>query len=339
MKSTLVAALAVVMMSSAAWAQVYRIAGSVPIAGSGAWDYLRADPDSRRLYVSHSDVVVVLDLDTHREIGKLTGFGFIHGIVLAKDLHVGFLSDGQKNEVIVFDPATLRITNKIRTAANPNSMVYDHATGRLFVGHKPSRSMTVIRASTGQIEKTIPLGGIPEFPVSDARGNVYVNIEDKSEILQIDAKSLTIKTRWSLSPCQSPSGLAFDGQKNRLFAACDNKLMALVDADTGKLVNTLPIGGEPDAAAFDPKTKLAFSSNGDGTLTVIAERGNGYAVAQNLKTEQGARTMTLDAKTHNVYLSTAKLGPPPIPTPQNPNPPKHPTAIEGSFHVLIAIAK
>jgi hypothetical protein len=216
-------------------------------------------------------------------------------------------------------------------------MVYDEATGRLFVGHKASQSATVIQVATGQVEGTIRLGGIPEFPVSDGRGNVYVNIDDKSEIVQIDSKSLAIKARWPLAPCKSPSGLAYDPGQRRLFAACENNLMAIVDADSGKLLATPAIGGKPDAAGYDPITKLAFSSNGDGTLTIIADRGNGkYEVVQNLQTQKGARTMTLDAKTHTIYLSTAELGPPPSPTPENPHPVSHPTAIPGTFKVLIA---
>ena len=324
-------------LTSAAIAQDYRVAGSFPLGGNGAWDYLKADAETRRLYVSHSSEVVVLDLDTQKEVGRLTGFGFVHGIVIVKELHTGFLSDGQKNEVVTFDPATLRIKERIKTLANPNSMAYDQGSGRLFVGHKPSRSMMVIRAASGQIEKTIQLDGIPEFPMSDSAGNIYVNIDDKSEIVKIDAKTLEIKAHWPLSPCQSPSGLAFDAHRNRLFAACGNKLMAVVDAGTGKLIATPPIGSGPDAAAFDPQTKLAFSSNGDGTLTVVADRGDRYTVIQNLRTEDGARTMTLDTENHHIYLSAAKLGPPPAPTTENPNPPKHPTAIAGSFHVLVAI--
>jgi outer membrane protein assembly factor BamB len=233
-------------------------------------------------------------------------------------------------------PTTLKIKGRITTLANPNSMVYDRSSGRLFVGHKPSKSITVIRASSGEIEKVIPLGGVPEFPVTDGAGSIFVNINDQSEIVRIDAKSMTIKSRWPLKPCQSPSGLAFDEQKNRLFSACDNKLMAVMDAGTGKLISTLPIGDGPDAATFDPETRLAFSSNGDGTLTVIAEHGDGYAVVQNLRTEVGARTMTLDIKNHSIYLPTAKLGPPPAPTAENPNPPKHPTAIAGTFHLIVA---
>ena len=172
--------------------------------------------------------------------------------------------------------------------------------------------------------------------MSDGAGSIFINIDDQSEIIRIDANSMTIKARWPLKPCQSPSGLAFDEQKNRLFSACENKLMAVMDAGTGELISTLPIGDGPDAAAFDPETRLAFSSNGNGTLTVIAEHGAGYAVVQNLRTEVGARTMTLDMKNHGIYLSTAKLGPPPAPTPENPNPPKHPTAVAGTFHLIVA---
>ncbi len=243
---------------SGAFAQVYRVAQFIPLGGVGAWDYPKADSEARRLYVSHSGEVLVLDLDTRKVVGKLTGFGFIHGIVIVKELQTGFLSDSQKNEVIAFDPSTLTIKGRIKTSANPNSMAYDAASGRLFVGHKPSKSMTVIRTSSLEIEKIIPLGGIPEFPVSDTGGNVYVNIDDTSEIVQIDARSLAIKARWPLKPCQFPSGLALDAQKHRLFAACDNRLLAVVDAATGKLIATVSIGKGPDAAGFDPNTRVAF---------------------------------------------------------------------------------
>jgi WD40 repeat protein len=317
-------------------AQTYHVSRTIPLGGSGAWDYLSADVQARRLYVSHSGEVIVLDLDSGKRVGEMNGFGFIHGILIVKNLSTGFLSDGRKNEIISFDPATLAIKGTLKTAANPNSMVYDEATRKLFVGHKPSRSMTVINPATMTIEATIQLGGIPEFPVSDQAGNIFVNIDDKSEITEIDARTLKIKAHWPLLPCQSPSGLAFDRAERRLFTACDDKLMAIVNADTGKVIATVPIGGEPDAARFDPVTHLAFSSNGDGTLTVIAKRRSGrYKVAQTVATEPGARTMALDEKTHTIYLSTAKLGPPPSPTPENPNPPKHPTAVAGSFKLVV----
>jgi hypothetical protein len=231
-KKMFLSSAALLLSGSLACAQDYQISRSITLGGNGAWDYLNADSDSRRLYVSHSSEVVVLDLDTQKEVGRLAGFGFIHGIAIVKEFGIGFLSDGQKNQVVIFDPSTLAIKGRIETLANPNSMAYDQATGFLFVGHKPSRSMTVIRASSGKIEANIKLDGIPEFPISDGNGN----IDDKSEIVRIDAKSLTVKARWPLNPCQGPSGLALDQQKRRLFAACDNKLMAVVNADSGKLI-------------------------------------------------------------------------------------------------------
>lgn len=317
-------------------AQRHAVAGSIPLGGQGAWDYLRADSDARRLYVSHSGEVVVVDLDTHKRIGQMTGFGFIYGMVIVKAVNTGFLSDGQKNEIVVFDLMSLQVKRRIHTAANPNSMAYDASTGRLFVGHKPSKSMTVIDAATGQIADTIALGGIPEFPVADHSSNLYVNMEDKSEIVRIDTRALKITARYPVLPCKAPSGLAIDEGKRRLFAACGNKLMAVVNADTGAIVATLPIGEGPDAAAFDPGTNLAFSSNGGGDLTIIQDQGSDhYKVAQNLSTENGARTMALDDKTHSVFLSVAKLGPPAAATADNPHPPDHPVALPGTFKLLV----
>lgn len=329
---------ALVLLSSVAFAQHYKLASPIPLGGDGAWDYLLADAEARRLYVSHSGEVVVLDLDTRQRIGTLSGFGFIHGIVIIDHSTRGFLSDGQKNEVVTFDPKTLTITGRIKTAANPNSMVFDPATGRLFVGHKPSKTITVIEARTGAIVGSVPVGGVPEFPVADGAGNVYVNIDDKSEIVQIDSRTMKIKTHWPLNPCVSPSGLAIDTIKHRLFAACDNKMMAVVNAETGRVIKTLPSGDGPDAAAFDPGTGIVYASNGDGTLTLMkSSNQDNYEVIQNLVTAPGARTMALDTKTGSVYLSTAKLGPPPSSTPENPHPPTHPTAVEGSFKLVVAI--
>lgn len=323
------------LITAPALSQTYKVTGSIELGGNGAWDYLLADSDSRRLYVSHSSEVVVLDLDTHKVVGRMTGFGFVHGIVIVKNLNTGFLSDGQKNEVVTFDPATLQIKGRLATAANPNSMAYNAATGSLFVGHKPSQSITVIQASTGQIVKSIPLGGIPEFPVSD-EASVFVNIQDKNEIVRIDAKTLAITGHFPLAPCEGPGGLAIDKENRRLFAACDNKLMAIVNADTGAVVTTVPIGGGPDAARFDADRHLAFSSNGEGSLTVIAEEGSDhFRVIQALATELGARTMALDAKTHTIFLSKAKLGPPPAQTTANPHPPNHPTALPGTFKLIV----
>lgn len=338
MKSSYCAALFTVLglLPIGASAQQYAVAGSIPLGGQGAWDYLRADSDARRLYVSHSSEVVVLDLDSKQVVGKLTGFGFVHGIVIVKSLNTGFLSDGQKNEVVTFDSKTLQIKDRIKTVANPNSMAYDTVTGKLFVGHKPSKSISAINAATGKIVGRIELPGIPEFPATDGRSSLFVNIEDKNEMVRIDTKTLKITAHYPLSPCTGPGGLAIDLQRHRLFAACGNQTMAVVNSDTGAVVASLPIGDGPDAAGFDPGTRLAFSSNGGGNLTVITEEGEDrYRVIQTVVTEPGARTMALDEATHTIFLSTAKLGAPPAPTAENPHPPNHPTAIAGSFKLVV----
>jgi DNA-binding beta-propeller fold protein YncE len=323
-------------LAAPTFAQQYAVSGSIPLGGSGAWDYLKADSAARRLYVSHSGDVNVIDLDTQKPVGKLSGFGFIHGILIVPGKDLGFLSDGQKNEVVSFNPRTLQVLNRIKTDANPNSLAYDPGTGRLFVGHKPTQSMTVISVATGKIEGSIPVGGLPEFPIADGLGSIFLNIDDKSEIVRIDAASLKVVAHWPLAPCVSPSGLAYSPASHRLFAACDNKMMAVVDSNTGKVVATPPIGEGPDAAAYDQARKLIFSSNEDGTLTVIADLGaDKYQVVQTIPTQKGARTMALDTKTHTAYLSSAELGPPPAKTPENPNPTHHPTSLPDTFHLIV----
>jgi hypothetical protein len=323
------------LASTPTFAQNYAISTTVPLAGTGAWDYLLADTAARRLYVSHSGDVNVLDLDTQKVVGKLTGFGFIHGILIVNPT-LGFLSDGQKNEVVVFNPKTLEIKQKIADVANPNSLAYDAETQRLFIGHKPSKSMSVLDVPTLKIVGSVALNSLPEFPVADGHGTIYLNIDDKSEIAVIDAKTMQIKAHWPLAPCESPSGLAYSAASHRLFAACDNKIMAVVDSTTGKVVATPAIGASPDADAFDPGRKLIFSSSDEGTLTVLADRGGDkYEVLQNVATEPGARTLALDTKTHIVYISSAKLGPKPTATADNPYPPHHPTSLPDSFHVIV----
>jgi DNA-binding beta-propeller fold protein YncE len=316
-------------------AQKYAVTGSIPLGGSGAWDYVTADTAARRLYVSHSAEVNVIDLDTRKVVGTMTGFGFVHGVLIVRP-DLGVLSDGGKAEVVVFNPKTLEIKQKIKTDANPNSLAYDAATGRLFIGHKPTKSMTVLNVATMKIEGSVPVGGLPEFPIADGKGTIFLNIDDKSEIVKIDAKTMQIVAHWPLAPCESPSGLAYSAATHRLFAACDNKLLAVVDSATGKVVATPAIGGSPDAAVYDQARKLILTSNDDGTLTVIADRGGDkFEVLQNLATEKGARTMALDAKTHAAYISAAKLGPPPVATPDNPNPTHHATSVPGTFHVIV----
>jgi YVTN family beta-propeller protein len=317
------------------YAQGFKTSGSVQIGGSGGWDYLTADAQNRRLYVSHGTEVVVVDLDSQHVVTKISGFGGVHGIFPANDLGKGFVTDGRTNQVVVFDLKTNEIKNKVQAGTNPDGAVYDPASQRLFAFNGRSSNATVIDGKTEKVVATIPLDGKPEFPVADGKGYVYVNIEDKSEIVKIDSKNAKQVAKWSLSPCESPSGLAMDPSSDRLFSVCDNKMMAVVDARSGKVVATPPVGEGPDAAGFDPELKLAFSSNGEsGNLTVVHEDGKDkYSVVETVPTVEGARTMALDEKTHTIYLSSAKYGPP-GPNAGGSGRPR-PSVLPGSFKLLI----
>jgi YVTN family beta-propeller protein len=315
-------------------AQSYKKTGSISIGGTGGWDYLTADSENHRLYVSHGGEVEIIDTESEKQIGNIPGMNRIHGIAIADDLNTGFVSDGGSNQIVVFDLKTLKVKDKVKAGSNPDGIVYDPASKRVFAFNGRSQDATAVDASTGRVDGTIALGGKPEFPVSDGAGSVYDNIEDKNEIVRINSKTLQVTAHWSVAPCDSPSGLAMDRAGRRLFAVCDGKKMAVVDADSGKVVATPQIGEGPDAAAYDPTTKLAFSSNGEGTLTVVRNTGRDqYAVAQTVPTAKGARTMALDSKTHKIYLSTADFGAAPESTSQNPH--SRPSILPGTFRVLI----
>jgi DNA-binding beta-propeller fold protein YncE len=250
------------------------------------------------------------------------------------------VSDGRDNQVTIFDLKTLQTISTAKTGTNPDGIVYDSFSKRVFTFNGRSSNSTAIDGQTGKVEGTIALGGKPEFPVSDGKGNVYANIEDKSEIVRIDPKTLTVKSRWPLSPqCESPSGLAMDVNTRRLFPVCDNKVMTVVDADSGKVITTVPTGEGTDAAAFDPERKLIFSSNGeDGTLTVIKEMSpDKYGLVANVETQRGARTMALDLKTHKLYLSDAEFGPPPAATADHPHPWR--SIKPGTFKLLVVASE
>jgi DNA-binding beta-propeller fold protein YncE len=326
-------------LASAGWAQspVYKQAGSIQIGGRGGWDYLTADEQNRRLYVSHETEVEVINLDSEKPIGKISGMTRIHGIALANDLGVGFISDGGANELVEFGLKNLQVQRKIKAGTNPDGILYDNSSKRVFAFNGRSQDATVINAANGTSAGNIKLGGKPEFPVSDGKGSIFVNIEDRSEIAKIDANSLQIQAHWTLKPCESPSGLAIDPNNRRLFSVCDNKLMAIVDADSGKVVATPAIGEGPDAAAFDPAQRLVFSSNGEsGTLTVIRQVSKDeYREEPDVKTADGARTMTLDRKTHRLYLPTADFGPATKPTQDNPHPRR--SILPGTFRILVLV--
>ena len=326
------------LLCSPLLAQSYHVSGNIQLGGTGGWDYLSADASHRRLYVSHGTEVDVIDLDSGKPVGKITDLKGVHGIAVADGMNTGFISDGRSNEVVAFDLDTLAVKQKIPAGTNPDGIVFDPASKRVFAFNGRSQNATVIDAANLRVAGTIALGGKPEFPVADGQGNVYDNIEDKSEIVQIDSKTLEVKAHWPVAPCESPSGLAMDTENRRLFAVCDGGKMAVVDADSGKVVATPAIGDGPDAAAFDPGKRLAFSSNGDGTLTVVQEVSkDSYKVLENVPTVKGARTMTLDSKTHKIYLSSASYGPAPAASASNPR--QRPSILPGSFKILIVSPK
>ncbi|HEY6895552.1 MAG TPA: YncE family protein [Rhodanobacteraceae bacterium] len=287
----------------------YHITGEIQIGGEGGWDYLTVDSAARRLYVSHATHVVVVDVDSNKVVGDIPDTPGVHGIAIAPELNRGFISNGRGNTVTIFDLKTLKATGSAATGENPDSIRYDPGSSRVFAFNGRSKSATVIDAKTGKVAATISLPGKPEFSVADGKGHVYVNVEDTGEIAEIDAAKATMTKKYSLSPCEEPSGLAIDAKNRRLFSVCSNRVMAISDPDAGKVIASPAIGAGSDGAAFDPGTGYAFSSNGDGTLTIVQQTGGKWDVAENVATERGARTIALDEKTHKVYLPTAKTAP------------------------------
>jgi DNA-binding beta-propeller fold protein YncE len=322
--------------SSFAAAPGYHVTATYKVGGDGGWDYLTTDASARRVYISRGTHVMVLDADSGKVVGDIPDTQGVHGIALAPDLGRGFTSNGREGTVTIFDIKTLApIGEKVKVGQNPDAILYDPATKRVFTFNGRSQDSTAIDATNGQVLGTIKLGGKPEFAVSDVKGEIFVNIEDKSELDAIDPAKLEVKSKWPLAPCKEPSGLAIDRKNRRLFVGCDNKMMAVVDADNGKVLATPAIGEGVDATAFDDETGLAFASCGqDAVLTVVKEESpDKFSVAETIPTENGARTMALDAKTHNVFVVTAKFGPPPAATAANPHP--WPSTIPGSFVVLM----
>ena len=289
----------------------YSVIKIVPVGGEGFWDYLSVDSDGRRLYISHGTHVQVMDIDSCSLVGDIPDTQGVHGIALAPELGRGFTSNGRANTVTIFDLKTLKTIGTVNAGTNPDCIVYDGVAKRVFTMNGRSSNATAITASDGTVAGTLELGGKPEFAVADGKGSIYVNIEDKSELVQFDAQKLNVLNRWPLAPCEEPSGLAIDQANRRLFAGCHNQMMAVVDADTGKVIATPAIGQGVDANRFDPETKYAFSSNGDGTLTVVHEDSpEKFTVVDNVPTKRSARTMALDLKTHNIFLSAADFEPP-----------------------------
>jgi DNA-binding beta-propeller fold protein YncE len=316
-------------------AKAYAVVERWKLGGPGGWDYLAADAVARRLYVSHSDRVVVLDLDNGRRVGEIAHTDGVHGIAIAPGLGRGFVSNGRADSVTAFDLETLHTLAEIRVDAhNPDAILYDPFTRRVFTFNGRSANATAIDATTLKPLGNIALDGKPEFAVSDARGRVYANIEDKSELTAIDPKALKVVASWPLADCTDPTGLALDPAHGRLFSACQNGRMVVTDASDGRRVAAIPIGQGPDGAAFDAATGLAFSSNGEGTLTIAHEDDpEHFSVVENVATQRSARTVTLDTKTHRLFLSAAQLGPPPPATPDRPHP--RAAIVPDTFTILV----
>jgi YVTN family beta-propeller protein len=315
-------------------ASKYRIANKIHVDGEGGWDYLTMDDSTSRLFISHATVCNVLDVKGKKPAGTIPDTKGIHGIALAGDLNKGFTSNGRDTSVTVFNLKTLAFIAKIKTTGNnPDAILYDPFTHRVFTFNGRSSNSTVIDAKTNQVIGTIPLSGKPEFSVTDSKGKIYVNIEDKSEVSMIDPATMKVLHTWSVSPGEEPSGLAIDVNNHRLFSVCGNKLMIVLDADNGKVVDKLEIGERVDGVAFDPGLKRAYSSNGDGTLTVVQEvTKDTFKVLENVTTQKGARTIAINHKTHRIYLPTADFEAAPAATTDNPHP--RPAVKAGSFTIL-----
>lgn len=312
----------------------YHLLKRIEVGGEGGWDYLFADAKARRLYISHSTKVVVIDTDSGAKIGEIPNTNGVHGIAVADNLGRGFTSNGRDNSVTIFDLKTLKKLDEVKVGKNPDTIIYDAASKRVFTFNGGSADATAIDAASGKVAGTIALGGRPEFAASDEKGTIFVNLEDKSEIAALDSRLLAVKSRWSIAPGEEPSGLAIDPKSHRLFAVCSNEKMIVLNYENGKVVVDLPTGEGTDAAAFDPKTKLAFSSNGAGTLTIVHEdSADKFSVVENIATERGARTMALDSKTGKVYLATAQFGAAPAPTTERPHP--RPSIVPNSFVILV----
>jgi YVTN family beta-propeller protein len=312
----------------------YHLLKKIEVGGEGGWDYLYVDSAGRRLYVSRSTRVMVFDVDTGKSVGEIPDTPGVHGIAIADDLGRGFTSNGRDASVTIFELKTLKPISKVKVGTNPDCILYDLATHRVFAFNRGSSDVSAIDAKTGEVAGLIALGGHPEFATADGKGMVFVNLDNKSEIVAIDSRKLVAKAHWPVAPGEDPSGMAIDRKHNRLFSVCGNKKMTVMDAASGKVVAELPIGAGPDAAAFDPDTNLAFSSNGEGTLTVVhQDSADKYSVVENVPTQRGARTMALDPKTHNIFLAAAQYGPAPAATAERPNP--RPPMLPNSFVILV----
>jgi|SRR5579859_1956122 len=304
------------------------------IGGEGGWDYLSVDAQNRVVYVSHSTQVEVINADTHEKIGFIGDLKGVHGVIACPGTGRGVITNGRNNSVIIFDLKTLKPIVELPTGKNPDALLYDNFSKRAFIFNHSDVTTTAIDVAGGKVVGTVDVGGTAlEAGISDEMGTIFVNIEDTHEIVSFDAKTLAIKGKWKVSPGEEPTGLALDVKNHRLFSVCHNGWMMVLDSEKGNVVAQVPIGKRVDGVIFDPELKVAVSSNGEGTMTVVKEVSpNEFKVAETVKTEVGARTIALDSKTHHVFVSTAQYGETPAATAENPNP--RPKVVPGTFMVL-----
>jgi DNA-binding beta-propeller fold protein YncE len=291
----------------------YKVVKTWKLGGDGGWDYLTADSAGHRLFIARATRVMVIDTDSGKQVGEIPETTGVHGIALDYEIGRGFTSNGREDTVSVFDLKSLAVEKKLKVGSVPDAILYDPFSKRVFTFNAKSHDTTAVDASRGEVVGNIDLGGKPEFAASDEKGTVFVNIEDTSEIVVFDPQQLTVRSRWKLTDCEEPTGLAIDRKNRRLFAGCSgNKKMVIVNADSGKVLASPVIGEGCDATKFDAELGLAFASAGDGTITVIREdSGDKFSVAQTVTTQKGARTMALDEKTHQLFTVTANVGPRP----------------------------
>jgi DNA-binding beta-propeller fold protein YncE len=312
----------------------YHLIKKVKLGGSGGWDYLEVDPGTHHLFISRSTHVIVVDPGEGKILGDIPDTQGVHGIAIANEFNKGFTTNGRTSNSTIFDLTSLKSTGEAKTDKDPDAVIYDPFSKRVFSFNGDASSSTAIDAATGSVVGTVALGGGPEFAASDRKGHIFVNLEDKSALVKFDAKTLKVENTWPLAPCESPSGLAIDTEHEILIVGCHNKLMAFVDGNTGKVLGSVPIGQGVDANRFDPTTGYAFASCGDGTLTIAHEDSPGkFSLVEMIPTQRGARTMAIDYATHTVYLVTADFGPAPAATADNPRP--RPAILPDTFTLLV----
>jgi DNA-binding beta-propeller fold protein YncE len=321
-------------VAATAQAQTYHLAQTFTLGGDGGWDYLALDTHGNRLFIARQDRVMVVDPATGALLGQITGLDRAHGVAFDYASGHGFATSGADSTVTMFDLKTLQVLGHTVVAPDDDGILYDPATRHIFTMNGDAGTASVLDGVTGKLLGTVDLGGKPEFGVSAGNGKVYINLADKGEVAEVNARTMRVTRHWSIAPCEGPSGLAIDRRTMRLFSGCRSGVMAISDARAGKLVTTVPIGRGVDACRFDPATRLAFASNGDGTVTVIREVSpTKFAVVANVQTRRGARTMELNERTHQLYTVTADFGPAPAATAEHPHP--RPAILPGTFSLLV----